>query len=227
MSRTDQIVSYLRENTDVKVVYPKDALLGESDTHQVWLKYDTHWNDIGAFVGAMTLLEAEGSGQVKSLDEVLITQDGLRGGDLANMLGQAKRLNDDINYKIEGYYDDVSVETAETVEQSNLNFTVLGADDRRQSNPDFTGFREDARGDFGFGMGKTVLYIGDSFLGSMEQYLSKAADESIFVHRENYEKLGRDLITEKQPDIIVFQTAERFIDYYDEAMVKYAGIIGE
>ena len=58
-------------------------------------------------------------------------------------------------------------------------------------------------------------------------YLAKTADESIFVHRENYEKLGRDLIEDKHPDIIVFQTAERFIDYYDEAMVRYVGIIGE
>lgn len=226
VSRADQIVGYLRDNTDVKVVYPKDALIAASDKYQVWLKYDTHWNDIGAFVGSMELLDAMGLGCAEDISEVEVTADGFRGGDLANMLGRAGKYKDDINYVIEGYRDDIHVETVENIDQSNLSFTIMETQ-RRSDREDTWVIDHEQAGDEkdDHGIGKTILYIGDSFLGSMERYVSKGADRSIFIHRENYEALGRDIIADEKPDIIVLQTAERFIGGYGDVMDRYAGII--
>lgn len=204
VSRTDQIIGYLRDNTDVRIIYPKDSLLKASDRYQVWLKYDTHWNDVGAFISSMDLLGMGISDHVMTLEDVQIVENGLTGGDLANMLGRAKEYNDDINYQVKGFYDDIPVRSVEMVDQQYLDFEIIES---------------------GQNAGMTVLYIGDSFLKSMEQFVSKGADRSIFIHRDNYEALGRNLIAEEKPDIIVFQTAERFIDYYDDAMLKFAEII--
>ncbi len=44
----------------------------------------------------------------------------------------------------------------------------------------------------------------------------------MFVHRDNYGLLDKDLIREEQPDIVVFQTAERFLNALDEYMDMYA-----
>ena len=206
VSRTDQIVGFLSNNTDVRIIYPKEALLEASGRYQVWLKYDTHWNDLGAFTASMALLGMGISDHTMTLEDVQIVENGLTGGDLANMLGRTKDYSDDINYSVKGYYDNIQVRSVETVNQRYLDFDIIESGQKT---------------------GKTVLYIGDSFLGYMKQYVSKNADKSIFIHRDNYESFGRDLIAEEKPDIIVFQIAERFIDQYDDAMLRFAGIIEE
>ncbi len=197
----DQVVTCLRENTDIDVVYPKDFLYEASFSQQVWLKYDTHWNQVGAFIAAMSLLEAGRKDFVVPLNQVVISEGGYVGGDLANMLGQSDRFCDDVFYEVKGYLDSINVEKTETIQQSNLNFNIFDSD---VSN------------------GITALYIGDSFLSSMEQYLSKTADRSIFVHRDNYSLVGRHIVLEEQPDVIVFQMAERFLDAYPAYMQLYA-----
>lgn len=46
-SRTDQLVDYLRANTDIPTIYTKEALLKEKEGRQLFYKYDTHWNNLG------------------------------------------------------------------------------------------------------------------------------------------------------------------------------------
>lgn len=238
-SRADQVVEYLKANTDCNVVWAKDALMDASYEEQVWRKYDTHWNEIGAFVGVQELLgvvradevalsdgmtkaddeiiQTDGNGKIDetgesgetgttALSRVTIDRDGCVGGDLANMLGKGAVYADDFSYQIEGYKDDINVEMTETVQQSNLNFSKYESD-----SPD----------------SRTVLFIGDSFLAGMEPYLSKDFGTTMFVHRSNYELLDRDLMDTEKPDIVVFQTAERFIDSYGYFMEMYAERVGE
>lgn len=58
--------------------------------------------------------------------------------------------------------------------------------------------------------------------GYMEPYIAANFDASIFVHRDNYGSFEYDLIDKEKPDVIVFQTAERFISYFDDAMNVFA-----
>ncbi|MCM1188851.1 MAG: hypothetical protein NC541_06105 [bacterium] len=199
-SRADQIVSYLSENTDVPIIYPKQSLQAAASDYQVWRKYDTHWNNVGAFIASQELLKELGLESVW-LSDVAIMKDGTCGGDLAGMLGMSARYSDDTVYVIDGYYAQVSVENTESVPQPNLSYSK---------------FESDAVNEV------TVLCIGDSFLGSMEQYLSKNFKKAMFVHRDNYTSLERDLIVEESPDIVVMQIAERFLTYFDDSMLRYA-----
>ena len=63
----------------------KPELLKEADTYQLYYKYDTHWNQIGSFIGsqqiAQTLL-----GTSTPLSAVSIEAAGPASGDLARML---------------------------------------------------------------------------------------------------------------------------------------------
>ncbi|MDA0034336.1 hypothetical protein OGZ02_15015 [Brachyspira hyodysenteriae] len=52
---TDQFISYISKNTDLKIVYPKKQLLEYKDKYQLYYKYDHHWNNIGAYVGFKVL----------------------------------------------------------------------------------------------------------------------------------------------------------------------------
>ena len=60
-SCVDQLVEYLKENTDIEVVYPKEELLEARKEHEdiEWYhKLDTHWNSAGAYIGAENLAKA-------------------------------------------------------------------------------------------------------------------------------------------------------------------------
>ena len=60
-NRLSQVTSYLREHTDIPVVSCMDDLMEYKKTHPntpVYFKYDTHWNDLGAFIGTRALARA-------------------------------------------------------------------------------------------------------------------------------------------------------------------------
>ncbi len=145
-SRADQIVGYLHENTNISIVYPKKELTDAASVAQVWRKYDTHWNELGAFVASQSLLSALGY-ESRDLGNVEYTKNGKCSGDLANMLGMVTKYSDDDIYKIIGYNQQVNFEVTEWVEQSNLSY---------------------ARGESDVENEAKILLIGDSFLGLME-----------------------------------------------------------
>lgn len=55
-SRTNQLVQYLHENTNVKVVYLYDVLMKNKDSGLLYYKQDTHWNDFGAYFGYVEIM---------------------------------------------------------------------------------------------------------------------------------------------------------------------------
>lgn len=62
VSRGEQVADYIREKTDLIYVYPKQALFNVKDKYQVYYTTDTHWNQIGAFVGMQEIFrEAYGT----------------------------------------------------------------------------------------------------------------------------------------------------------------------
>ncbi|MBE5943305.1 MAG: hypothetical protein E7258_00125 [Lachnospiraceae bacterium] len=59
VSKTDQIINYLKEETDVKVFSMKDVLLDSKDEYEVYSNWGdpTHWTHRGAFIGYQYIME--------------------------------------------------------------------------------------------------------------------------------------------------------------------------
>lgn len=59
----DQLVDYLRDNTGIRVVYPKKELEDAREEYAdqlIYYKLDTHWNNIGGYIGAVSLAKELG-----------------------------------------------------------------------------------------------------------------------------------------------------------------------
>ncbi len=55
----DQLVEYLKEKQcPVPVIYGKDNLVSNKDAGQLYFKYDTHWNKLGAHYGYLEIINA-------------------------------------------------------------------------------------------------------------------------------------------------------------------------
>ena len=58
ISTIDKLVSYLKENTDINVIYPKYEMLKYKNKYELYYKEDVHWNSIGGYIGYLELMKA-------------------------------------------------------------------------------------------------------------------------------------------------------------------------
>jgi len=180
IKRVDQIYEYITKHSDIKVCYPYAELMEAKEDYQVYYKYDTHWNNVGAYVGTQSLLNMFGFEQV---DDAIIEKEKKVSGDLANMAALNSILNDDFEYVISSYLDEVQVKNVYVDERgTNHKYNSTSSCD------------------------KTLYFIGDSFKDAMKPFLAKRFNRTIVAHRDYFER--DDMIAER-PDIVVYQLIER------------------
>lgn len=179
-SETDYLVEYLRENTDVTVIYPKDELISMKNTYPLYYQGDTHWTTLGAFV-ALQQIEEELYGTRDYLSDISYTSATLESvrctKDLETMLNSATYENVD-----EGYY----------LENYPIN------DDRLWEDGQYVSINAEHK--------EKILFIGDSFRISTKPYVRNAYSESYYQDRLDMEP---GLIDSQQPDIVVLEIVAR------------------
>ena len=108
-SRTDLLVQYF-QNNEINVVYPKAELDGmKKGQYPLYFYYDTHWNQIGAYIGTNSLLSYMGL-PISTLSNDDLFSKSLTGNyhigandDLAKIIGLRKTVfNDENEYSIKG-----------------------------------------------------------------------------------------------------------------------------
>ncbi|MBR3599037.1 MAG: hypothetical protein IKL53_04080, partial [Lachnospiraceae bacterium] len=189
---TKQLVEYLRDNTNISVVYPYDELMYAKehlDEKLLYYKTDTHWNKIGGYIGAKAMLdELDINIPDITSEDISIEECDFDDGDLMILLNVYNM--DDIDYEISGYETNC-VELVGWDFDTLIQYTAQNADPR------------------------TIYICRDSFSSNMAEYIGSQFEESYLVHRESY--TYEDMM-EKEPDIFVYQLAERYVSskmYFD------------
>lgn len=187
-TRSDQVVEYLSEHTDLTVVYPKEQILGAMQTdpdHIYYYKTDTHWNELGSYIGTRELLKSVGI-SIPGLEEQKVSKKNETAGDLAGMLGLSKYLQYDDVYHLDNYCKNQKVEQVYPIE-NNTNLicsTTTNADTR------------------------SLFMVRDSFATAMIPYLNTQFDHCTFVHNNIY---SPDMLEQYPSDIVVLEVVERYI----------------
>ncbi len=181
-----QIFDYLKENTDLRVVYPYEELMNAKNnlSENIYYKADTHWNSIGGYVGTSALLHELGieMPSVISNEISIIKLDYLERTDLANMLNlRNPNIFDDSEYNVCGY-DSHNSETLEFDNYTLFRYKSINADERK------------------------IYVIRDSFGTAMAPYIGSQFNESYMRRWETY---TYDDFVSFDPDIVVVETVER------------------
>lgn len=182
-----QVLEYLEDNTDVKVICPYDALMDYKDNNPdliLYHKTDTHWNDLGAYIGVCTLFDELDIRWEK--DDVSIEKTEDTPGDMANMLNLGKVLDPGETYRLSGFQKDDTENIEEMDFFGHWKFVSPSAENGR------------------------ILVCRDSFCTAMRQFLIEAFRESDLVHYSNF---SNDLIDLEKPDIYVYEICERNMDH--------------
>lgn len=112
-SRAAELVRYIREHSNIQVVYPVEELRREAEgSVPLYYKTDTHWNRLGAFVGVQELMDCLG-GRSHSLSELTVSTEGKRTGDLVSLGHLPERYYEDQDPFFIGYYDEAKISVLE------------------------------------------------------------------------------------------------------------------
>lgn len=179
---TDQLVDYLRENTDICILYPKDELINERQKNPdilLYYKLDTHWNSVGGYIAAECIAD-ELDIKMPALSEITIDSEYSSNGDLTEMLNITIN-NGDINYKLTG------ISELNTYCEKHDSFTEFiyhtpGTDTRR------------------------LFVKRDSFSTALAPLLATQFENSIWVHNNHFEQ---QQIFDYNADIFILETVER------------------
>lgn len=118
-SRTDLLMKYLEENTDLNVVDAKPALVKAKKKKPVYYKSDTHFNQIGAFVTVQALKDKI-DGKTDSLKDVKFDKVmNNYSGDLACLCDMQDTFNNDTQYQLDAA-------TVNNKIKSNKRILVIG-----------------------------------------------------------------------------------------------------
>lgn len=188
-TRAQQVVEYLRNNTDLRVVYPEDELLKYKDQYSLYWHYDTHWNVGGGYIGTRELLKELGM-ELPAVEEVNYTPDTFSDYDLARMMNLWDYYKEnrpaEENYFVSGYPFN-NMQVIQGAGTAPLQYKSDAPESRKLF----------------------VLY--DSFAGAMLNVLASSFQESYMVGWNSTWQQSQ--VAEQQPDIFVLELVERRLDY--------------
>ncbi len=183
---TDQLIEYLRENTDIRVVWAYEDLLEYKNDHPdtpVYYHLDTHWNYMGGYLGARALLRELGI-EIPSPDERNVTPRELHFGDLVMLMNLgASDLFNDTDYKFEGYPVDGMQMLSDNV-NGILSYQNPGRDPRN------------------------VVIYRDSFCNIMRYFLGEQFNTTNMIPKEYWDP---SILENGECDVLVYEMTERFV----------------
>lgn len=192
VSNTDVLVEYLKEN-GVSVVSAKEDMRKLSGQYQLYYPYDSHWNQLGAYVAAGSALRQFGI-SAEALENREIIAYPLKGNyhegawsDLANMSGLNYILDDEMEFEVAG---------CPKIDWNQYNINHYSHQISHYSN-------ESAPVE-----GKVFL-IGDSFRTAMVPAMCETYKEVYVIHRNDYIPA---MLEEIQPDYVILEYVERYVN---------------
>jgi alginate O-acetyltransferase complex protein AlgJ len=189
---TDQIVSQLDEHQTTGIIDLRSSLKEKAKTELIYGRYNTHWNDRGAYFGYREIIKNIPSAK-QILHEQLIFEKKQVTGDLSRLISQPewneesqvlnmKKSNLVIkkDLRASGPYDLVKGFTTET------------------SHPDLP----------------SAIFLCDSFTGTyLYKYLAPSFHRALFIHHQSMGIQHQKLVDEYQPNYVVYIIVERLIPY--------------
>lgn len=189
-SRLDQLSEFLKGDEKIVFINPKEELLAAKNNGAVYLKYDTHWNEMGAFVAYQKLINRISQDfkniTPKILSDFSINEEVAPNNDLAIQMGVEGNFKE-----ITPIFTDKSAEAKIVLEDCPKIFISCPLMVREKSDyklPKLLMYRDS----FGVGL---IPFISENFRRSY--YLWKGTPYST------------EIIKTEKPEIVIWELTER------------------
>lgn len=209
----DILADYLGENTTVKVIKLKDALLAAKNNGQVFFKTDTYWNEYGAYIGYKEIINKLNEyGIVNSEPKNVNFIKSERLSEFAGMMGGSYLLEPEQTVETEI----INPHSARVYDGELYSSVAYTAQLCMLQNPFYVYKNSNDTA-------KSALMFGDSMFASwnMTELLSESFSDFTYVW--NYE-IKQEYIDAVKPDVVFYDMGERYIRFLH---TKSSGFIAE
>ena len=184
---TDQLVEYLRANTDIRVVWAYEDLLEYKTQHPdepLYFHLDTHWNSLGGYIGSRALLRELGI-EIPAPEEAAKAARELTFGDLSMLMSLgASDLFTDLDYSFDGYpAGDMQILSDD--QNGIMVYATPGRDPRN------------------------VIIYRDSFCNKMRFFLGAHFNSLSMIPKDYWDP---NVLETNHPDVLVYELTERFVE---------------
>ncbi len=186
-NRAVQLVNYLTQNTNLTVIWGYDEIKSYREQNPdtaLYFKYDTHWNNLGAYIGCEKLVNTLGF-DFTPLEYVTVEDRHTGSYDLARLIHLEKQLTDCPYYLLTGYTPH-PLQTEQEEGGKVLRFTTTD----------------------GGAPGGKLFVIGDSFSTMMSPYLACHYQSGYTTFYYNY---SHGQLLREEPTAVVYETVERYV----------------
>lgn len=194
-TRLDQLTKFLQVNTQIEFLNLEPSLAAQKDLGRLYHKTDSHWNELGAFIGYSEMM--------KKLEEILPGSKRIALGDYG--IQQSSKNGGDLLYYLGLRDSAIKEQSLQLLPKFPLrsNF-VKGNGENNSSNiniPKFASVIKDEK------LPKAVMYR-DSFATNLLPYLSESFERILYEETWNVE-FNPKTIDAEAPDVVILELTER------------------
>lgn len=183
-SKLDNLVEYLKVETDLKIVYPKNELIANKNKN-LYYKLDTHWNELGAYIAFEEYMETLYDIKIPKLKTLEIISAELNHGDLSGMINLNSGELEDRNYEIK-------------------NKKTYGFEEVYSNGTAHIEYLSENKN------GLKLLSFRDSFCTALIPYISQTYENSTFIWSPNFDE---SMVQSQKPDVVMLEMVERYTDF--------------
>ena len=201
--RLDQLqAAVARRLPSVRMVDVRPALLAARKDHLIYYETDTHWNQLGAFVGYREIMAALAQRysdlDVPSLEDITIETEPSDGGDLARMMG-LKFVTD------EPLVTPVFPQARQVIREKDGTPLDVAVKDILKGEEGLVTLCEE-------GEIESAVVIHDSFGQALIPLLARHFKRATFVWSNSFEP---ELVEKEKPAVVIQQLVERRLVYWE------------
>ena len=190
-SRVEELVKYIRKNSDINVIYPKKELTDTKPICDVYYKSDTHWNMVGGYVGAHTLIRSLLGDYPPLTFRKIEGKPFVVGGDLQLMARIPDSWINDTYYNILGLTD-VPIDATWLVDDVHKTGKALLVGQANNA--------QDMR---------SIVLIRDSYVMNMLPEIASYFSKSTYIHWQEVKNTPKEYF--EGSDIFVIEYVERYL----------------
>ncbi len=200
-SRLDQIVDRLNRRPSLRVLDLRPSLLEARQEAQIYYTTDTHWNDLGSFFAYQAIIQSLQPSfpelSPRPLSDFKLTAQAPRVLDLGGIIGSVSLTEERVALQPR-FKRTARLETMILPSGRHLTFA-------RGENSDLP----------------VALFLHDSFLYSLMQYLSEHFSRTYYVDvLAGNDMLPPSWVEQLQPDVVVIVLNEHFLDILPHLLEK-------
>jgi alginate O-acetyltransferase complex protein AlgJ len=196
----DIVTNYLRKNTTIPVINTKKDLLSEKTSEQVFFKTDTHWNEVGAYVGYRSVISnLVERGIIQSGPVNVIYSPSNYKGEFSAMMGDAALLPPE-PYKVAKIIAPNAIKNQEGESYAKM-IDIIKQDNTILGYYNFQNPKAE---------NKRALIYGDSFF-FLENIPILFAENFSNLDLIRSDSIREKIIEQLKPDLVILERTERYV----------------